>query len=176
MSLPLSRNTTYAATSPVKSNDLNDLQDMIMGGKRGSLVEELGFAGVLENHSGASQTPSGIRVQLNGTTGDAWRFCLRAPVGTRITALGLALVDSATGPTKLQTNLYAAAAGALTNPPGGAVGGLSAGSGSAQIVALTGAGLPLIFLANTYYLIEIVRSTGTQVCLVERLTVVSDKP
>lgn len=35
MSLPTSRNTSYAASSPVKAVDLNDLQDCIVGGKFG---------------------------------------------------------------------------------------------------------------------------------------------
>lgn len=34
MSLPLSRNTTYTAASPIKSNDLNDIQDCIISTKR----------------------------------------------------------------------------------------------------------------------------------------------
>jgi hypothetical protein len=37
MSLPLTRNTTYSAGSQVKSADLNDLQDMIIGKKHGSI-------------------------------------------------------------------------------------------------------------------------------------------
>lgn len=37
MSLPLSRNTDYTPASPIKSVDLNDIQDCIIGGKHGDL-------------------------------------------------------------------------------------------------------------------------------------------
>jgi hypothetical protein len=35
MALPISRNTTYSASTEVKSADLNDLQDMIVSGRHG---------------------------------------------------------------------------------------------------------------------------------------------
>lgn len=38
MALPASRNRTYSATDPVLSADLNDLQDMVIGGRHGALV------------------------------------------------------------------------------------------------------------------------------------------
>ena len=38
MSLPISRNTTYANGVPVEAADLNDLQDAIIGGKHGEKV------------------------------------------------------------------------------------------------------------------------------------------
>lgn len=45
MTLPLTRNTTYTPASPVKSADLNDIQDAIIGGKHGALEMVLGAAG-----------------------------------------------------------------------------------------------------------------------------------
>lgn len=35
--LPLSRNTTYTTSSPVKAVDLNDVQDCVIGGKHGAI-------------------------------------------------------------------------------------------------------------------------------------------
>lgn len=43
MTLPLSRNTTYAASAQVKSADLNDIQDQIIGGLHGSLEQTYGL-------------------------------------------------------------------------------------------------------------------------------------
>jgi hypothetical protein len=37
MSLPFSRNTTYTPASPIKSVDLNDIQDCIIDGKHGDV-------------------------------------------------------------------------------------------------------------------------------------------
>lgn len=36
--LPISRNTTYAADSPIKAADLNDIQDCIIGRKHGDVT------------------------------------------------------------------------------------------------------------------------------------------
>lgn len=41
--LPLSRNTTYTPASPVKAQDLLDIQDSIIGGKHGLLTLSVGF-------------------------------------------------------------------------------------------------------------------------------------
>lgn len=38
MTLPTSRNTTYTSANPVKSTDLNAIQDCIIAGKHGDLV------------------------------------------------------------------------------------------------------------------------------------------
>ena len=36
--LPLSRNTTYVPAAPIRSLDINDMQDMIVGASHGSIV------------------------------------------------------------------------------------------------------------------------------------------
>jgi hypothetical protein len=41
MALPTSRNTTYTPASPIKSNDLNAIQDCIIGAKHGDVVLSL---------------------------------------------------------------------------------------------------------------------------------------
>lgn len=48
MALPSSRNTTYGADSPVKSADLNALQDAVVGRKHGSISR---FVAALLSHT-----------------------------------------------------------------------------------------------------------------------------
>lgn len=61
MSLPLSRNTTYSAgVSPVKANDLNALQDCIVGGKRGAYTRWFPPRSREENNQGTITFTNGM--------------------------------------------------------------------------------------------------------------------
>lgn len=86
MSLPASRNTTYSPSDPVKSADLNAIQDQIVGAKHPALSIALGAAAFLPKAGG------------NASLGDGqWTFgavstlqgsaSARIPVGTRITTI-----------------------------------------------------------------------------------------
>lgn len=76
MTLPISRNTTYTPASPVKSADLNDLQDCIVGNKHG--VRTLTVLGDAFNPDGG--TFAGF-----GSTGrNVWTFA--GPPNDRVSA------------------------------------------------------------------------------------------
>lgn len=72
MALPSTRNTTYGAASPVLSNDLNAIQDCIIGRKHGDIV-----------------IPLRINPDFISTTSAKWYLDL--PVGTVIKSFTFAL-------------------------------------------------------------------------------------
>lgn len=66
MSLPSSRNTSYSASSPIKSADLNDVQDCIVAGKHG--IKYLSIPAALARwDSGWAFAGSGNRVESSGS-------------------------------------------------------------------------------------------------------------
>jgi hypothetical protein len=85
MALPISRNTDYTAASPIKSVDLNDLQDALIGAKHGPISIIIPAAGWQQQSGGG------------GVLGDGqWTFSAvtslvadlpRLPVGTVITSI-----------------------------------------------------------------------------------------
>jgi hypothetical protein len=107
MSLPTSRNTTYAPAAQVKSADLNALQDMIIGMKwpshwrwRGAIRGGIETNIVYDNGAGSSW---GIAKASAGTA-KLYGLALDAlPVGTRITAMGLVIAGTASGQTVAAT-------------------------------------------------------------------------
>ena len=106
MSLPSSRNTTYAATSPVKSADLNLIQDCIIGGKHGTLTKQVGISPSCPGYANAS----GI-----ATSGGALSSGMIIPlhVGDRIATVRAYVNDNATGPTKVRLQFGKINAGAF---------------------------------------------------------------
>lgn len=89
MTLPVSRNNTYSDASPVRSADLNDLQDCIIAGKHGAITLSLGAAafqcedakGHMEN-AGNNSFPW-LRV-ASGETAARWHCPLPLPEGAVI--------------------------------------------------------------------------------------------
>lgn len=86
MTLPTTRNRTYNPTDPVNSNDLNDLQDCVVGAKHPQMeinIPASSFRG--------DSTALGQYNQLGYVTGfgAAGKVVaeLRAPVGTRIVSV-----------------------------------------------------------------------------------------
>lgn len=93
MALPESRNTNYAAGTEIKSADLNDLQDAIIGAKHGSVEVMV--------HALAAEPTQGCTVQSNRWIHDgAGTDILSAklpdlPVGTRVDAIKVYIEQSA---------------------------------------------------------------------------------
>ena len=81
--LPLSRNTTYTPASPVKSADLNDVQDMIIGAKHGSITMGIDPCGGQAHGANADLNTS--KVTWSGV--DTWETPLLLPAGTRLTEI-----------------------------------------------------------------------------------------
>jgi len=99
MSLPTSRNRTYAATSPIRSADLNDMQDCIVAYKHGSLQLPLSAAAFQPNALANGDYAAGT-VPLLTTATTRWLFThtttsgqrglgasVPLPAGTRITSV-----------------------------------------------------------------------------------------
>src|ERR1041384_5909428 len=59
MTLPASRNTNYTPASPVKSQDLNDIQDCIIGGKCGDRTLVIGAAKFVADGGNGRLTQAG---------------------------------------------------------------------------------------------------------------------
>ena len=79
MSLPTSRNRTYATDSPIRSADLNDLQDCIVGVKHKELTLALPFFGGKVASGTPSYSGAGNVTGINSTV-----LAVPLPVGTRI--------------------------------------------------------------------------------------------
>jgi hypothetical protein len=99
MTLPASRNTTYAAGSQVKSADLNDIQDCIISSKQVARTMLIGAA------EGMSSQAVGTPLVFS-TTGSSWSFGasveflffpIRAVTGDRITGWKLFLNKTSNG-------------------------------------------------------------------------------
>lgn len=74
MALPVTRNTTYAATDPVKSADLNDIQDQIIAvanGRRNAYKKVISLTMASEGLAGGDLTISGSRINLFQIPGSA---------------------------------------------------------------------------------------------------------
>lgn len=119
MSLPESRNTTYAPDSPVKATDLNDLQDCIVEGKHGLRTRI--FNGATANVDGVwtvgnskitSTGAAGAKLQLDG-------FCKGDTIrDIRVRAYGNGTVDgSCTMYPAIDGSAGASYSATLTNVP-----------------------------------------------------------
>lgn len=88
MALPLSRNTTYSPNAPVKSNDLNDVQDCVIAGKHGTRTITYGAAAFQPALAGAyNQLADGRAViSSGGPTPVGAELDLQLPVGTKLKA------------------------------------------------------------------------------------------
>lgn len=93
MALPTSRNTTYSpGVSPVKGNDLNSIQDAIVGMKKPSLVRQYGPMG-----SGIWPTaPASINQVANGETAGNY-FISTAATGRIVIYFDTEVGDRVTG-------------------------------------------------------------------------------
>lgn len=131
MSLPLSRNTSYAASSPVKSADLNDMQDCVIGGKHGQKYLAIPAAAARWD-SGWSFAGNGNRIISSGAA--IVYFPIPACVGDEIGDLvvyhygdGAADIDAidlykvAPLPSGAQTSMNTSGSATVTNPPASVV-------------------------------------------------------
>lgn len=83
MALPLTRNTDYSSDSPVRSLDLNDLQDAVVNGSHGEVVDIINGTGL---RFGAGVAASGSGWAQWSSAGSAyWTPQLRT--GQRVTGL-----------------------------------------------------------------------------------------
>jgi len=166
MTLPTSRNTTYTPASQIKANDLNSIQDAIIGAKHPSLTIQI--AGV----SFQPQGGTGVSYDCSGTVaGLTMANVVRAyapvnlPVGTRITAARLYVVDVA------GTTIFGRLAESdLVNP---AVGGLvsgdtpnSAGSGAYQALTVDAALFPVAVAAHRAWTFAVLTAGGVGSCTI----------
>lgn len=88
MALPLSRNTTYSPNAPVKSNDLNDVQDCVIAGKHGARTLTYGAAAFQPAYASLFNLTDGATVMTIGGGGiAAAELDLHLPVGTKLTAI-----------------------------------------------------------------------------------------
>src|SRR5574343_695720 len=119
MALPLSRNTNYAAASQIKSADLNDIQDCLIGDKHGSRVLNIDAAMAM----GVSSNWGYTSLNLGLAYDPQWyhsvavadeELIIPVPlgIGDRISAVTCYLFAGASGILKAQ--LYKGAAGTST--------------------------------------------------------------
>jgi hypothetical protein len=170
MALPISRDTTYAPGVPVKSVDLNDFQDCIIGSKhpvRTLIVPVSAPTVALLNTQPA--TVSGVVVSATAT----WMGQVSGLiVGTRIVAVRARVTDSASGPTKLQLVMNVANGGAGPGTGGGPT-GPSAGTGALQTLSLSG--LSIVVASGFVYFPSVSIVSGSAACLVWQVEIDIDR-
>lgn len=176
MTLPASRNTTYSAGSPILSNDLNALQDCIIGRKHGAITVAIHgtrlHAVTGSNQTNQQRTSAGVS-QTGGTL-PGWCVGVELPIGTRILAVRAYFRDSATGTTTLNVALkkYVAVTPTATTV---ATSANSLGNGTYQ-AATTGA-VSETLVAGTNYEIEVnPGGGGTGSCTVHFIEIDIDLP
>lgn len=108
MALPTSRNTTYAASSQVKSVDLNDIQDQIIADHTDLVAAESllygtrtvwihGCDGQLTGPSGGFLcTPNGFTDTNNGSV----NYAIKVPTGARLLDIRVRMLTTATAGTR----------------------------------------------------------------------------
>lgn len=84
MALPVSRNTTYAPGSQIKSADLNDVQDKIIDLNGRFDAEETSILGGKGSGSGATFASDG---SITSATTGTLKIPIELPVGTEITSV-----------------------------------------------------------------------------------------
>jgi hypothetical protein len=89
MALPSSRNTSYSPTNPLKSADLNAVQDCIIGAKHGDLTL------LISPHVGYGTNFSLAFDDLVTFSGaGTWKVPLRLPVGKRLKSMTIDLAGN----------------------------------------------------------------------------------
>jgi hypothetical protein len=168
MTLPASRNETYTAGSPVKSNTLNALQDAIVGAQHGEIVlqipaaaGEVDFGGVGVNNTWKYSAATG------GGTAAAWvqpgaddqnlHYPIVLPEGARIKEIRAHIRDTS-GSNTITMKLLKIDGAADTTTQIGAT-QTSAGSGAVQTLALTG--LTEVLTSGSFYVIVVQNTTAT---------------
>lgn len=124
MALPLTRNTDYSSDSPVRSIDLNDVEDAIVNGSHGSVVDIINGTGL--RFSAGVAAAGGGWAQWSSGASAFWAPQLRT--GQRVTGLllrgwGDGTADFAIGvyvvsPAAVLTQICpGGVVAAITNPP-----------------------------------------------------------
>lgn len=156
MTLPASRNRTYAPNSPVRSADLNDIQDNIVGGKHGDKILTIAATAgeVATAAGGAWNLAAGF-----GVVGHAWvspslanlsvSFSLPLHIGDRIKSVRALVKDTAGGHT-LDMQLVKSTSTFTQTQIGTTQ--TSAGDGSDQTLSVSGL-TATIASGNFYYVV-----------------------
>ena len=174
MSLPASRNTTYAPGSEVLSADLNDIQDQIIDLAAPTLI----IPPPAGRSSTWTESPSGANwTSADGSGTHQLNFFFHLPVGYRIVSVNFVVKDAA-ATSKVNCNLQ------KTTPTLGGTGSTSAtivsnvasdGSGNWQVVTCTPASPETIAQGTLYQGQVITNGVGVGTRTVHHLYVVLDK-
>jgi len=93
MAWPNSRLTTYTSASQIKANDLNAIQDAIIGAKHGSLTKVVPAIGAISSTAGG--VVSGASIFRTGASGGTCYRALDLDAGARIVNIRVRLKDVA---------------------------------------------------------------------------------
>lgn len=91
MPLPTARTTTYAADAPIKSADLNALQDAVVGDLHGNTIKHKAIRPVFISAGWATATDGGNLVLASSGAGDAY-VDLELEVGESLLSVTVALL------------------------------------------------------------------------------------
>lgn len=173
MSLPTTRNTNYADTDPVKSADLNDIQDQIIAmyaGAHGERTIPLALGQPGPPSSGSLPTGSGaIRpesISFTDSLGEGVSYALTLPVGSRILRFRVyvdANADSELLTARLRRNPRAAAVATIATDDISTTGELEVASVYTTI-------------ANESYFVELLCDANTNLLRVTSVEVDFDRP
>ena len=143
MALPSSRNTTYTPGSPVRSNDLNDIQDAIiaLNAQVAAQAQTL-TKNIIPSPNGSAFTNTYFDMSASGAQNCTVQLDSHFLVGDIITEIRVAATDSSIGPTKAIATLRRYTTG-VTSPLPVASSNTSNGSGLLQTLLLSGLNLKI---------------------------------
>lgn len=169
MALPSSRNRTYVASDPVRSQDLNDMQDCIIGKKHGTRTMILPAASGIPVDASAVLAGWNFVRSVGGSanywnspaSGESVIFPIPLDIGCRILAVRARIQDTTGSHTvsmKLHKNVIS---GSDLNTGSSQVGATqtSAGNGNVQTLTLSGLTETIATLVN--YCVHLVSDDGT---------------
>jgi len=143
VALPSSRNTTYTPGSPVRSNDLNDIQDAIialnaqLAGQPQTLTKN-----IIPSPNGSTFTNTYFDMSASTSQNCTIQLDSHFLIGDIITAIRIAVTDSAIGPTTARATLRRYTTG-TTSPSPVVSSNTSNGSGLLQTLLLGGLDLKI---------------------------------
>lgn len=174
MTLPASRNTTYSAGSSILSNDLNAVQDCIIGRKHGPITITIHGSRFSASASSVVVTKSQAGVSQAGGSAPSFIYGLDLPIGSRILSARAYLRDNAAGPTAMYIALKKYIA--LTSTFAG-IGLTPASLGSGAYQALSVGAVAETVVAGTNYSLELIQSGGgTSLCQLHYAEIDIDAP
>jgi hypothetical protein len=174
MSLPLTRNTSYSPTDPVKSADLNDLQDQVIALHQGRRVPKVELVPLLPVSVDVGSTNEEQAERVGLDVGSTVVFPLRLGIGDRIVGARLRFTKSAASQS-LTFSVERSPWGNTGTPWGGITSTVIASDTEAAASGTVELSLAHVVLDENHYALVVI-SPAAETVSVQGLSVEIDRP